>query len=186
MHNKTDEQVAKLVQSGDVDVFAILVERFDKKMHRYARRFLFNKEDAEDLVQAVFIKSFTNIKSFDTERKFSSWIYRIAHNEFINALKKRKREPLSLFDFDTLLPHPIAKEKTDKDIKEVEMKELVEKCLEDLGIKYREPLVLYYLEELSYKEISEILRIPVATVGVRLRRAKKLVQETCDKKDLYE
>jgi len=146
-------------------------------MRRYATRFLFNLEDAEDLVQEVFIKAFTNIQSFDSKRKFSSWLYRIAHNTFINAIKKKGREPIPFFDPDTLSPHPVAKETADGKLISQEIKEEINNHLNKLKPKYREILVLYFLEELSYQEISDILHIPISTVGVRLTRAKTQIKK---------
>ena len=89
MPKKTDEETVLQVQDGDTESFGILVERYEAKMMRYAHRFLFGYHDAEDLMQEVFIKAYTNIQSFDTKRRFSSWLYRIAHNEFINAIKRK-------------------------------------------------------------------------------------------------
>ena len=89
---RTDEEVAALVQKGDIDSFRILVERYDPKLTRYAKRFFFHGDDGKDIVQEVFIKAYVNIKSFDTARRFSPWIYRIAHNEFVNNIKKRQKE----------------------------------------------------------------------------------------------
>lgn len=176
-HAQSDEQIAQLVQQGDVESFGVLVERYEAKMKRYAHKFLFGYTDAQDVVQDVFIKAYTNIHSFDTKRSFNSWIYRIAHNEFINAIKKKGKEPLPFFDPDTLFPHPISKEDADKDTHANDLKETLEICLDKLDPKYREPLVLYYIEELGYKEIADILRIPSSTVGVRLRRGKKQMKE---------
>jgi len=169
----TDEEIVSIIRSGETDSFGILVERYEVKMKRYARKFLFGYEDTEDIVQQVFVKAFVNIRSFDTEKKFSSWLYRIAHNEFINAIRKKKKEPLSFFDSDLLFPRLSGKESTDKEIKEQELRQIIDKCLDKIGPKYREPLVLYYFEELNYKEIANILRIPVSTVGIRILRAKK-------------
>jgi RNA polymerase sigma-70 factor, ECF subfamily len=172
MPENTDEQVAEKVQNGDIQSFALIVERYQEKMIRYARRFLFNSDEAQDLVQEVFIKSYVNIKSFDLNKKFSSWIYRIAHNEFINAGVKKSKLSLFSFDFDVLFPHLTAKETADGDLHRQELKSTIEKYLNKLDSKYREPLVLYYFEEMDYKEIAEILRVPVSTVGVRIKRAK--------------
>lgn len=174
---KTDEAIASAVQDGDAAAFGTLMERYGPRMQRYARRFLFGYEDAEDQVQEVFLKAYANIRSFDPERKFSSWLYRIAHNEFINAIKKRGREPVSFLDPDLLFPQPIAKERTDSDANAREMRELLEGGLDALDPKYREPLVLFYYEELDYREIAEILRIPVATVGVRLNRGRAAMKK---------
>lgn len=176
----TDEQVVRMVQSGKVESFGILVKRYEAKMLRYARKFLFNYHDIEDLVQEVFIKAYTNIQSFDASRKFSSWLYRIAHNQFINAIKKKGKEAVPFFDLDILLPRSISKENADKNINQRELRQILNKCLEKLDIKYREPLVLYYFEELSYKEITDVLHIPMATVGIRLKRGKEIM------KNLYE
>jgi RNA polymerase sigma-70 factor, ECF subfamily len=179
MPEQTDEQVAIAVQKGDTESFRILMERYEAKMTRYAKRFLFAPDDAQDLLQEIFIKVYANIHSFDADRRFSPWIYRIAHNEFVNALKKKKKEKgnISLFYVDVLFPHPIAKETADDRTNRHEMKALLEGSLDQLGAKYREPLALYYLEDMDYKEIAEVLRIPVSTVGVRLQRGKTLLRK---------
>lgn len=177
MAEPSDEQIAALVQKGDLESFGGLVERYEAKMTRYARKFLFNHHDGEDLAQEVFIKAFINIQSFDSKRKFSSWLYRIAHNEFINAIRKKKNEPLPFFDADTLLPHPSAREDPAKEAENNNLKEILDKSLAKIDAKYREPLVLFYFEELSYQEIAEILHIPVSTVGVRLARGKKFLKK---------
>ena len=172
----TDEEIAVQVQLGNRKSFGILVKRYGIKMMRYAKKFLFGYEDAEDLVQEVFIKAYSNIQSFDTSRKFSSWLYRIAHNEFINAIKKKGKEHLPLLNLDTLFPHPVSGETADREINIQESRQMLNKCLGKLDPKYREPLVLYYFEELSYKEIADILHIPTATVGIRLKRGKQIIK----------
>jgi len=183
----TDEELAKGVQQGEKYMFAELVERYEDKIMRYARRFLFNFHDAEDGVQEVFIKAYTNIRSFDATRRFSPWLYRIAHNELLNTLRKKQHEPIPFFDPDTLLPHPIAPDQTDNSIKAKELKELMSANLDKLSTKYREPLVLYYFEDLSYQEISDILQIPTSTVGVRINRAKQALRKNLlNSKDAYE
>lgn len=130
-------------------------------------------------LQEIFIKTYVNIRSFDLDRRFSPWIYRIAHNEFVNALKKKKKERgnISLFFVDLLFPHPIAKETADEGSSRREIKEVLGGSLEKIDAKYREPLVLYYLEDMDYKEIADILHIPVSTVGVRLQRGKTLLRK---------
>lgn len=173
---KTDEIIATEVQNGNAQAFGLLVERYEAKLLRYAKRFLFGYEDAEDQVQEVFIKAYSNIQSFDPNRSFNSWIYRIAHNEFINAIKKRGREPLSFFDPDTLFPHPTDPHQADHEVQANELKTMLDSCLNQLDPKYREPLVLYYYEEQDYQEIADIMHIPPSTVGVRLRRGKEQLQ----------
>ncbi len=180
-NQKTDEDLAKMAQNGDAESFGELVVRFEKKLNRYAKRFLFDYSQAEDLVQEVFLKAYTNIQSFDTGRSFNAWIYRIAHNLFINEIKKKGKEPLPFFDPDTLFPHPVDKHKADDEVKENELRSMMEKCLKDLSPKYREVMVLYFYEDLDYQKISDVLQIPVSTVGVRLNRAKKELKDIYNK-----
>ncbi len=177
MQAKSDEEIVKIVQNGDVEAFGLLVNRFEKKMLRYAKKFLFDATEAEDLVQEVFLKAYTNIQSFDTKKPFSPWLYRIAHNTYINAGKKKKNEPLGFFDFDFLSTFFSRGKNVEENIKEEEIKEMVNKCLFELDKKYREVIVLYFLEEMDYKAISDILHIPTSTVGVRLSRGKQKLKK---------
>ncbi len=181
MHGKTDEEVALAVQNGDIESFGFLMQRYEKKLARYGHKFLTDNDNIGDLVQDVFVKAYKNIKSFDTSRQFSSWIYRIAHNEYVNAVKKKWRDNIIPFDFDLVLPHIAAKETADEDSHRQETKLMLDACLEKISSKYREVLVLYYFEELDYKEISEILQIPTSTIGVRLRRGKAILKELVSK-----
>lgn len=173
-----DEELALRVQAGDQESFRMLLERYEPKIRRYARRFLVDGDDIDDQVQETFIQAYTNIKGFNPSRPFSPWLYRIAHNQCVNALKKKKRFLLfSFFDSDTLFPQLVAKERSDGAILGAEVKKTLDACLDALEPKYREPLVLYYFEELTYKEIADVMRIPVSTVGVRISRGKQLAKK---------
>jgi len=173
----TDEELVADVQLGKIEQFGLLVERYESKMLRYARRFIFGFEDAEDLVQEVFLKAYVNIQGFNTRRRFSPWLYRIAHNEFINAIKKRRHAPLLFFDPDAIFPHPISSDRPDKRFNEQELKTVLEECLGELDPKYREPLVLYFFEDLDYQQIGDIMELPISTVGVRLKRGKDILRQ---------
>lgn len=183
MLKQADEDIATLVQRGDIEAFGVLMQRYEAKMLRYARKFLFGYEDAEDLVQDIFLKAYVNIQDFDTKRRFSPWLYRIAHNEFINSIKKRGREPIPFFDPDALFPHPLSVDTADRRINERETKELLDRYLGELSPKYREPLILFYFEEMNYQEIAEVLRIPTSTVGVRLQRGRIALRKLIAKFD---
>jgi RNA polymerase sigma-70 factor (ECF subfamily) len=110
-------------------------------------------------------------------QRFSPWIYRIAHNTFINNIKKNSRGPLFLFDFDTILAHTPNEDNTVRESEKREMSELIDRGLNKLKPNFKEIIILYYLEELSYKEISDILRIPIGTVGIRIKRAKEALKK---------
>ena len=177
MQDATDEQIAQAVQEGDVDAFGELMSRYEEKLKRYARKFLSRQEDIEDLVQDVFIKAYEHIQSFDTDQRFSPWIYRIAHNTFVNELKRKSRFGFGVFDPDVVLPLVPGKETADGETLRAELKEEVEAHLDSLPEKYREVMILFYFEELSYAEISDVLQIPVTTVGVRMNRARAKLSE---------
>jgi RNA polymerase sigma-70 factor (ECF subfamily) len=177
MLEKIDEEIARQVQRGDVESFGLLIERYEQKLMRYAKKFIIGREDGKDLVQEVFIKAYVNIQSFDSAKKFSSWIYRIAHNEFINAIKKRSRTSIFSFDSDIIFPQPTAPQTADGEAEKKELKQILDRSLGKLDSKYREPLVLYYFEDMDYREIAEVLQIPISTVGVRLRRGKTLLKK---------
>src|SRR3989339_160609 len=174
--SKNDQELAILVQSGKVDFFDILFNRYEAKIKRYAKKFIYQEEEINDAVQQIFTKAFINIKSFDSQRKFSSWLYRIAHNELVNLLKKKRHSFLPLFNLDVFLPRNYINNNIEDNIDRKNMQKQVEQTLEKIDAKYREPLYLYYIEELDYKDISEIMKIPVSTVGVRIARAKKLMK----------
>jgi RNA polymerase sigma-70 factor (ECF subfamily) len=180
MSELTDEEIALAVQGGDAERFGMLLERYEEKLSRYARKFLSDREDTKDIVQEVFIKAYVNIQSFDAAKKFSPWIYRIAHNEFVNALKKRSRMPALFFDPDLIFPHPVAKETADGDAEKGEIRRMLENGLSKIDEKYREVLILYYFEELDYRAISEVLKVPVSTIGVRLKRGRAQLEKEVD------
>jgi RNA polymerase sigma-70 factor (ECF subfamily) len=177
MDSETDEQIVERVQAGEHNSFGLLIDRYEPKLQRYARRFLAVDEDVEDQVQEVFIKTYTNIQSFDITKRFSPWIYRIAHNTFVNELRRHKKTSYSLFDLDTFLPFVATSETADSDSIQNELAGELESFLDKIDEKYRAPLVLYFYEQLSYQEISEVLRIPAMTVGVRLTRGKEKLKK---------
>ncbi len=174
--NKTDEEVVLYVQSKDQEVYFVLVERYQAKLMRYANSIIHNEAKAVDVVQETFIKAFINLRSFDNKKKFSSWIYRIAHNEAINAIKKNYKEVSFEEDFDIQSDEDIA-----GNFEKKEIASNVEKCISKMSLIYSEPLVLYGVEDKSYEEISDILRIPMGTVATRISRAKILMKNICQK-----
>jgi len=176
-----DEELASLIQSGRTEFFSILMGRYETKILRYASKFLYNPEDAKDAVQDIFTKAYMNIKSFDVRRKFSPWLYRLAHNELINLLDRRRiRTFVPLPDLDIFLPN-FTRNNVAEHIDRQEYQKIIDACLDKLELKYKEPVILFYLEELSYKEISQVMQIPVSTVGIRINRAKKLMKTIFDK-----
>lgn len=158
------------VRAGESEPYGELIRRYEGKLARYVRKFVPNQAEQEDVIQDVFIKAYRNLNGFDTERRFSPWLYRIAHNEALNHIKKHKREPLIIDEHEW----EIADERLDlrREMDHTFSRETVAIALGQLKPKYREPLVLFYFEERTYEEISEILRLPRNTVGTLISRAK--------------
>ncbi len=175
----TDEQVVAQIIAGDHEKYELIVSRYQKKLERYIRRLTNRSEDVDDLLQEVFIKAYKNLRRFNQKLQFSSWIYRIAHNESVNLIKSSwiqkitSLEPLLLLSKENEIENKLERH---------QLKQKMANCLEQLPIKYREPLVLYYFEDKSYQEISDILRLNGQTVGVLIHRAKNKLKKLCQKK----
>ncbi len=181
---ETDEEIARRVQNGNKEIFGMLVERFEHKLLRYGNKFLSNSDDVQDLVQDVFVSVYQNIQSFDPSQRFSPWIYRIAHNTFVSGMRKHSRNPLLLFDFDTFISHAVYEDPAQAQREQKEMRAMIDRGLDEISPKYREILILYYLEEIPYKEIADILEVPTGTVSIRLMRGKEELRKVYKKLNL--
>lgn len=172
----SDEKVVELVRTSNKELYAEIIRRYQDKLMRYAGYITGDREKGADAVQEAFIKAYINLNGFDINKKFSSWIYRIVHNEAMNIIKKSKKEqPLGDRDtFDSGID-------LEDDFIKKELVNRAHRCLEKIPIIYKEPLALFYLEEKSYEEIGEVLRIPVGTVGTRINRAKIIMRKICQK-----
>lgn len=182
-HEKTDEELVGLILE-DQEFFLCLMKRYEGKLKAYINRISnVSREEAEDLLQEVFIKVYKNLNDFDLDLKFSSWIYRIAHNQVISNFRKIKTHPQLIWDNDGVILKNI---KDDFDIRgEIDnnfLAENINTILNGVSDKYKEVLILKYLENKDYKEISDILKKPVSTVGTMINRAKKEFKKEAEKK----
>lgn len=165
--------------------FGELVDRYQARLARYiARLGVQDPDDRDDVLQDIFIKVYKNLNSFDQSLSFSAWIYRIAHNEAVSWYRRRKARPegylvadseavLALVSDDGL-DRP--EERFDRDIDAA----LLVRELEKLDDKYRDILLLRYFEHLEYEQISDVLKIPVGTVGTLVHRAKKQLKKNLE------
>lgn len=180
-----DNDIVSKIQKGETALFEIIIERYQGKLFAYLYRLVGNKEEAQDLLQDVFIKAFRNMKSYDVERKFSSWIYRIAHNEAINYLKRKSlRRLISWEDIVSTRDKLMTSDTEDGADKAWLRKEVIteaDEAINRLPIKYKQVLLLRYYSEKSYEEISEILQKPINTVGTLINRAKKKMAKEVEK-----
>jgi RNA polymerase sigma-70 factor, ECF subfamily len=170
--------VAKALEKADD--FAYLIERYEAKLFRYIQRTLFvNKEDAEDILQEVFIKTYRNLNSYNSKYKFSSWIYRITYNTCISYYRSNQkyRQQVDLDIEQDIYSELVSDVDLDGEVVKDADRESVKRVLNLLDEKYRTVLVLKFIEEKDYNEISEILQISSGTVGSLINRGKAKFKE---------
>jgi RNA polymerase sigma-70 factor (ECF subfamily) len=175
----------------DAEKFALIIERYEKKLMRYLNYFAgIHNSHAEDIFQETMIKVYRNLNGFNQNMSFSSWIYRIAHNEALNYLRKnRQQAAVSLEAEDeagaTLLQVLASEENVQMEAARKETAGKVREVLAHLRGDYREILILRYLEDYDYNEISYVLKKPLGTVGVLITRAKAAFKELAIKYNLW-
>jgi len=171
---KTDEELVEIILENQ-SAFSQLVNRYREKLLRYIRRISgVSLEESEDMLQNIFIKAYLNLNDFDNGLKFSSWIYRIAHNEVIDNYRKRQARP-QLLDID--IKDSQIKElagSTDllEELARQELKQEIRIAISKINYKYQEIIILKYIEEKDYQEISDIIKKPLGTVASRMNKAK--------------
>jgi RNA polymerase sigma-70 factor (ECF subfamily) len=158
-----------------VDFFSCLYERYEERMLRYIKRIAhLSADEAEDILQEAFIKIWKNLNAFDQNLKLSSWIYRIVHNHTISYLRKKYAYgQVAKVEWNEKLEAFLPGERTDEWAEFPENSIATDEILSSLPLSFKEVLVLKFLENMSYEEISDVLKIPEGTVATRINRAKK-------------
>jgi len=179
----SDEQLVQR-SLGDPDAFFYLMKRYEGKLLRYIERISnVTRDEAEDLLQTIFLKAYRNLNAFDRELKFSNWIFRIAHNTVLNHIRKKKVRSAVWVHWDDSDTPPSSRgdfnedATPETDMAARESREGLAMALSDLPAKYREVLVLRYFEGKSYEEIGDILMKPGGTVATMINRAKKRLKK---------
>lgn len=174
----SDAQLVKKTLENP-DNYVLIIDRFEEPILRYIGRMTgASHEEIEELGQIIFIKAYRSLNGFDTRLKLSSWLYRIAHNVCVDYLRKNsKKNHMSLDaedEYSQALIEKIVTEYTASlHLAQDAEREAVRNIIRMLPEKYRTVMILFFLEEKSYEEISDILQIPVNTVWTLINRAKK-------------
>lgn len=172
----TDERLAVAALEDD-RAYEFLVERYEKKLQRYIMRFIgCGMEDARDIVQESFVNAYRNLAGFDPDLKFSAWIYRIAHNEAVSHVRRLAARPTVVME-DEQFESLASELNVERDISRAMEAEHIRRAIGRLDSKYRDVIVLRYLEEKTYEEISDILRKPRGSVSSLISRAKEHLAE---------
>jgi len=176
LNQPTDEEIVTMTLS-EHSSFGFIVERYEEKLKRYINRLgVRNSDDQLDVLQDIFIKIYKNLNSFDTTLSFSSWVYRIAHNEAISWYRKHNVRPEGhmIANGEEVLSFISNTEDTpDITFDRTINAEVLNRALSRIDEKYCEVLTLRYFEHKEYEEISDILKIPIGSVGTLIHRGKK-------------
>jgi RNA polymerase sigma-70 factor (ECF subfamily) len=166
-----DEPLVEACLSGERKAFEVLVERYEKKLYNAAYRVLGDTDDAMEATQSAFVKAYERLGTFDTSHRFFPWMYRILINESLNIVSRRKR--FEELDSSVQATGKSAEEKYGDD----EIARHLQAAVRQLKPDYRVVVALRHYQGFSYREISDILRIPEKTVKSRLFTARQQLRE---------
>ncbi len=180
--NFSDEELIKKFQDGDLYAYDLIVRRYKDQLLNFAYRFLGNLEESEDVVQETFLRLYKNRHAYKQIAKFSTWIYTIAGNLAKTELRKRKRRKLvsiSELGFeDKEYEIEDLKADTERQADSILKEKIIKNAIENLPFRFKQVIILRDIQELSYEDISSILRIPLGTVKSRVNRARIKLQLT--------
>lgn len=176
--------IDQAVNQNDEQAFAMLMERYRKPVYHMVLKMVRNVDDAEDLTIEAFAKAFKNLHKFKKDYTFSTWLFRIATNNSIDFIRKKKLETMSLntsYQDDSGANVTIDVKDVNLDPQELAIKtqkiELIQLFVTKLPAKYQRLVRLRYFSELSYEEIAKELDAPLGTVKAQLHRARELLQD---------
>ena len=177
----SDEDLILQFQEGNVYAFEQIVNRYKDQLVNFAFRFLGDVEDAEDIVQETFLRVFRKKKAYKNVAKFSTWIYTITGNLAKTELRRRKRRKLlsisSLGFEDKDFELTDTKKGPEENVGDLLQSRVIQKAIDSLPDKFKEVIIFRDLQELSYEEISKIVKIPLGTVKSRVNRGRLKLQE---------
>lgn len=176
----TDVELVARALLGQQDAFREIVVRFERPVYSLVARMLQDPAASEDLAQEVFLKAFRRLDTYDPTRKFSSWLFKIAHNTTIDYLRRHTPEtvPLEADKDDDRggLAAVLADASSENPLAAAERRDMaraLERAITGLRTEYRESVLMFYIEGASYQDICEATGLPLGTVKTNLHRARK-------------
>lgn len=176
MTENNDWPIVRACLAGDTTKFGLLIDLYQKPLFNLAYRLTNVHEDAQDIVQNVFVKAFERLNSYDPSYKFFSWIYRMTVNETINFLKQHRHVEL----LDECLAD--RGKSPEQEFRAKELSREIDEVLVGLSLDYRVVVVLRHFADLPYAEIAQVLEIPERTVKSRLFTARQLMCKELQKR----
>jgi RNA polymerase sigma-70 factor (ECF subfamily) len=174
----SDEKLIAAYLEGDDHSLENLIERYANHIYNFIRHYIHNLQEAEDLTQDVFIKVWKHIRKFDLSKSFKVWIFQIARNTAIDFLRKKKEISFSdMAEEDDVFETPDLEPLPSELLEKKESQKMVKEALEQMPLKYREVLTLYFQNQLNFREISEINNESIDTVKSRHRRGLLILKK---------
>lgn len=178
-----DQKLIALARGGNQKAFETLLKKYRNLVYHLMLKMVRNPQEAEDLCQEAFIKAFNALSSFNEEFAFSTWLMKIATNNCIDHLRKRKLrtysidEPLQYKDEQVQVELPDHDPTPDRQLLNQERRKLIDNAIQSLPPRYRHVIILRHQEEKSYEDIAEILKLPLGTVKARIFRAREMLNK---------
>ena len=178
----TDEEIIEKIKGGSIDLFEVIVTRYQRKLINYIYRMISDFDSAMELCQDVFIKVFNSIDKYNPCYKFTTWIHRIASNATIDWMRKKKIDAFSMDSNDKDSGPALSQQIPSYDLtplQNLEMSQLqgrIEAAIDDLPFIYKQLIVLRHINELSYEEISNTVNLPLGTVKNRIFRGREMLK----------
>ncbi len=173
MTHQDDQKYITMTLAGDMNAFAILIDRYKNMVYTLCLRMMKTTEDAEEIAQDVFLKAFQKLSTFKGTSKFSTWIYSITYHRCLDALSRKRKQPTH---YAAEINEEITEEKVSSILEVIEAKELrgqLEACIQQLKEEDTFLVTLYYLEEQSLEEIAAVTGMTKNHVKVKIFRARK-------------
>ncbi len=176
MKNLSDQEIIDSVRKGNSSDFSILVNRYKNKAFSMLKRMLKNEFEAEEVLQDCFLKAYNSLGSFKGESKFSTWFYRIVYNSALTKLSSQKRKTES--EMSSVEDHfNLESEYAANEIEKADVNNLIHKTISKLPERYSAIITMFYLNEMSIDEISEVMGLSVSNVKVMLYRSRNSLRD---------
>lgn len=175
---ETDTRIIEEVRAGNIRRFSKLVDRHKNRAMTLAFRLIGAKEDAEEIVQDAFVRAFRNLGDFRGDAKFTTWFYRIVYNLCMTRLRQRRTAP-DMVNMETVEERILADEEgmaVHERIDRADFQTLVQKEIQGLPERYRSAITLFYVQEMNYEEIAQVLGKPLGTVKTDLFRGRNILR----------
>jgi RNA polymerase sigma-70 factor (ECF subfamily) len=185
MRNLSDQEIIESVRKGNDSDYSIIVDRYKNKAFSMLKRMLKNEFDAEEVLQDCFLKAFNSLNTFKGEAKFSTWFYRIVYNTTLTKLSSKKRKTET--EMSSVEEHfDLESEYRSDEIEMKDVNQLIHDTISKLPERYSAIITMFYLNEMSIQEISEVMQITVSNVKVMLHRSRNTLRDLIIKSKLAE